>query len=293
MDLASLTPLAGGFSGQTFLADVAGERSVVRIYATPGHRGEAAHEVDAALLRLVRGLVPVADVLEIRRADPATGAPALLVTSYVEGVRGDELLPTLDADRLALVGDRLGQLLATLAGMPMLRPGPFVDGELRIGDFGVGGLREYVEATLLPGFSAAELDGLGSVAAEAEHRLEGVDRCCLVHSDINPKNMVFDPDTLELRALLDWEFAHAGVPGTDLGNLLRFDRHPAYVDAVVAAYVDRRGGDPAGVLKQARAADLWALVELAGRVGQNPVADRAHALLRLIARTGDISAAAD
>ena len=293
MDLASLTPLAGGFSGQTFLADVAGERSVVRIYATPGHRGEAAHEVDAALLRLVRGLVPVADVLEIRRADPATGAPALLVTSYVEGVRGDELLPTLDADRLALVGHRLGQLLATLAGMPMLRPGPFVDGELRIGDFGVGGLREYVEATLLPGFSAAELDGLGSVAAEAEHRLEGVDRCCLVHSDINPKNMVFDPDTLELRALLDWEFAHAGVPGTDLGNLLRFDRHPAYVDAVVAAYVDRRGGDPAGVLKQARAADLWALVELAGRVGQNPVADRAHALLRLIARTGDISAAAD
>ncbi len=293
MDLASLTPLAGGFSGQTFLADVAGERSVVRIYATPGHRGEAAHEVDAALLRLVRGLVPVAEVLEVRRADPATGAPALLVTSYVEGVRGDELLPTLDADRLALVGHRLGLLLATLAGMPMLRPGPFVDGELRIGDFGVGGLREYVEATLLPGFSAAELDGLGSVAAEAEHRLEAVGRCCLVHSDFNPKNMVFDPDTLELRALLDWEFAHAGVPGTDLGNLLRFDRHPAYVEAVVAAYVDRHGGDPASVLKQARAADLWALVELAGRVGQNPVADRAHALLRSIARTGDISAAAD
>ena len=72
MDLTSLTPLAGGWSGETFVADVAGERSVVRIYARPSHRGAAAHEVDAALLRLVRGLVPVPEVLEVRRADPAS-----------------------------------------------------------------------------------------------------------------------------------------------------------------------------------------------------------------------------
>ena len=291
-DLASLTPLSGGWSGTTFLADVAGERSVVRIYATPGDRGEAAHEVDAALLRLVRGLVPVAEVLEARRADPASGAPALLVTSYVEGVRGDELLPTLTGERLALVGRRLGEVLGVLGGMPMLRPGPFVDGELRIGDFGVDGLPEYVEAAVLPGFSAAELDGLRSVAFEAQQRLDGVDRCCLVHSDFNPKNLILDPDTLEVRALLDWEFAHAGSPYADLGNLLRFDRQPAYVDAVLAAYVDRRGGDPATVLELGRAADLWALVELAGRAGQNTVADRAHAQLRAIARSGDVSAVA-
>ena len=41
MDFSSLTPLEGGWSGQTFLAEAAGERSVVRVYP-PGGRGEDA-----------------------------------------------------------------------------------------------------------------------------------------------------------------------------------------------------------------------------------------------------------
>ena len=103
MDLASLTPLDGGWSGETFLAEVAGERSVVRIYARPSHRGASAHEVDAALLRLVKGLLPVPEVLEVRRADDATGMPALLVTSFLPGERLEVLLPRLDdADKFPL-----------------------------------------------------------------------------------------------------------------------------------------------------------------------------------------------
>jgi hypothetical protein len=53
MDFVSLEPLPGGWSGETFVAHVAGgERQVVRIYARDPGRAE----VDAALLRLVRGL---------------------------------------------------------------------------------------------------------------------------------------------------------------------------------------------------------------------------------------------
>jgi hypothetical protein len=84
--------------------------------------------------------------------------------------------------------------------------------------------------------------------------------------------------------------AHAGHPFTDLGNLLRFDRHPSYVDAVLEAWCDRRGGSPQDALDLARAADLWALVDLAGRAGDNPVADRAHKHLVAIARSGDLHA---
>lgn len=291
--IGELRPLSGGWSGETFLAEAAGERTVVRIYARPSHRGEAAHEVDAALLRLVRGLVPVPEVLEVRRADPATGLPALLVTSYVEGVRGDELLPTLGRDGLATLGTRLGGLLADLAGMPMLRPGPFVDGELTIGPFADGqdadGLPAYLEslAPRLPGLADADLDGLRGVVVDAQALLDTVGRWCLVHSDLNPKNLLLDPVTLEVRALVDWEYAHAGHPHTDLGNLLRFDRDPAFEGAVLAAYASRRGGTPAEVLALARAADLWALLDLATRAGDNPVADRAHARVLTIARTGD------
>jgi aminoglycoside phosphotransferase (APT) family kinase protein len=128
------------------------------------------------------------------------------------------------------------------------------------------------------------------VVTDAQALLDTVDRVCLVHSDVNPKNLMVDPDTLEITGLLDWEFAHAGHPYTDLGNLLRFDRHPAYVEAVLETYTARHGGTPAEALDLARAADLWALVDLAARRGQNPVADRAHDLLRSISRTGDVHA---
>jgi aminoglycoside phosphotransferase (APT) family kinase protein len=288
VDFSSLTPLDGGWSGHTFLAETAGERSVVRIYP-PGARGESAAETDAAVLRLVRGLVPVPEVLEVRPARPEVDQPGLLITSFLPGTRGDELLPTLDPAGLAEVGATLGGLLAVLGGIPMLRTGPFVDPQLAIGDFGLDGLPEYVEIRLpeLAHLSPEEIDGLREVALDAQVLLDSVPRACLVHSDVNPKNLLLDPDTLALTGVLDWEFAHAGHPFTDLGNLLRFDRTPAFAEAVLAAYAERRGTPPEQALALARAADLWALVDFAARRTANPVAERADRLLRAIVRDRD------
>ena len=291
MDLSSLTPLAGGWSGQTFVAEAGGERTVVRIYP-PGRRADEAPEIDAAVLRLVRGLVPVPDVLEVRRGVTAADRPGLLVTSFLPGERGDLVLPSLDDEHAADLGRRLGWLVADLSGMPTLTAGPVVDTDLTIGDFGM--------ADGLPGFVADHADALAwepellrrleDVAVRAQSLLDEVGRTCLVHSDANPKNVLVDPDTLAVTALLDWEFAHSGHPFTDLGNLLRFDRRPAYADAVLAAWCERRGGTADEALDLARAADLWALIDLAARSGLNPVADRAHELLSAIAATGDLHA---
>ncbi len=288
MDFSSLTPLEGGWSGQTFLAEAAGERSVVRIYP-PDECGTTKAEIDAAVLRLVRGLLPVPEILEVRPARPEADEPGLLVTSFLPGVRGDELLPTLDDAGLAAVGATLGGLVADLGGMPMLRTGPFVDPQLAIGDFGLDGLSEYVETRLpeLGHLSPDEIDGLREVALDAQVLLDSVPRVCLVHSDLNPKNLLLDPDTLALTGVLDWEFAHAGHPFTDLGNLLRFARAPAFANAVLGAYAERRGTSPEEALRLARAADLWALVDLAARRTANPVAERADTLLRAIARERD------
>lgn len=281
----SLVPLDGGWSGETFLAEAAGERTVVRIYARPGGRGAEAHEVDAALLRLVRGLLPVAEVLEVRRADPAAGLPALLVTSFLPGTRADLLLPTLDTPGLDTLGRNLGAMLARLSGMPMLRAGTFVDSSLRIEPFPaeVTDLLEWLDAhESALALAPDELDGLRTVAAAAQADLDTVERACLVHSDVNPKNLLVDPDTLEVTGVVDWEYAHAGSPYSDLGNLLRFDREPAFAAGVLGEYAARLDVDAHGALELARAADLFALVELASRRGQNPVADRAHARLRAI-----------
>ena len=46
----------------------------------------------------------------------------------------------------------------------------------------------------------------------------------------------------------------------------------------------------AAALDLARAADLWALVDLAGRRRENPVAERADRLLRAVASRRDVHA---
>ncbi len=215
MDLSSLTPLTGGHSGQTFLGEVAGERCVVRIYADPGDRGDAAAEIDAALLRLVRGLVPVPEVLEVRRPDPAVGAPGLLVTSFVAGLRGDLLLPDLDDEGLARLGHSMGTVAATLAGMPQLRPGPFLGADLTVGAW-----------------------------ADQQDR-EVPPRCSVVHGALGPGHVLVDPVTQDVRAVTGWGGAHAGDPLSDLAGLLAPGLPDVLREAVLAAYTGRHGGSPA------------------------------------------------
>ena len=284
--LASLTPLAGGHSGRTFVGEAGGERVVVRLYPPDA---DHAPETDAAVLALVRGLLPVAEVLEVRRGDAPSGQPGLLVTSWLPGERGDIVVDGVDEDGLARLGAAMGHVAGTLAGMPMRHAGPFVDAELTLGRFSEGGLVEWVESHL-GAWSDTDRERLIRVAAPAQDLLDAAGRACLVHSDLNPKNVLVDPLTGEITGLVDWEFAHAGHPWTDLGNVLRFDRHDAYVGAAIAAWVGLRGGTAAEVLDGARAADLWALVDLAARSGENPVATRAEGLLRTIAATGDLHA---
>ena len=293
---AAPTPLAGGFSGETFVSGSGNERVVVRIYGgRSAARGPGAVDIDAALLRLVRGIVPVPEVLEVRR--PKGDLPALLVTEFLPGERGDLLLPTLDADARAELGANLGRLLDRLAHIPTLRGGEFIDADLRIEPFRglADGLPGWVSAhrDALTSWDDAALTGLSALADRAQDLLDTVDRTCLVHSDFNPKNILVDPESLEVTGLLDWEFAHSGSPYTDLGNLLRFERDAAFTRAVLGQYGDP-DRDPALDLDLARAADLYALVDLAARdhdpASRNPVTTAAGALLRAIAETGDLHA---
>ncbi len=291
-----LQPLAGGMSGETWLTDHAGERAVLRIYGGRSlRRGPRASEVDAAVLAWLSGLLPVPRVLEVRRGDPGADLPAVLVTSYLPGVLLSDLKPTLDDTGLDRVGRALGTLLGRLAHVALPRPGLF-----RGPDLGIEPMPEVLQdLTLwteravpdLTGWDGDDLAGLRSLAADTQALLdESVRRTCLVHSDLNPKNVLVDPETLEVTGLLDWEFAHAGSPYADLGNLLRFDREPAFAEAVLAAREAFVPDPRADALDLARASDLFALVDLATRRFENPVGARADALLHLLVRSGDLHA---
>ncbi|TDC28043.1 aminoglycoside phosphotransferase [Streptomyces sp. 8K308] len=66
----------------------------------------------------------------------------------------------------------------------------------------------------------------------------------LVHGDFGPNNVLVDPESWEVTALVDWEFAHLGRPIEDLAwcEWLVRTHHPARVPAL-DHFFDAYGGD--------------------------------------------------
>jgi aminoglycoside phosphotransferase (APT) family kinase protein len=283
---ASAVPLTGGYGGETYAVSAAGEDAVLRLYVR--HPARAA--VDVSLMRLVRGLLPVPRVLDAMPEVSDQGPPYVL-TERLPGVNLELYLETAAADERRKVGEQLGELLVRLSGMPFLTFGEFRGRELAIESFGAGGLTQWFNKHVQDmGLTRDQADCMDGVLDQAEDlAATGVDRVCLVHSDFNPKNLLVDPESAELTGLIDWEFAHAGSPYTDLGNLLRFCEDPVLAGAVLR--VVREKGPDLGdrLVERGRAADLWALIDLASRPASNPVAAAAHTLITRIADTGDLA----
>ena len=72
------------------------------------------------------------------------------------------------------------------------------------------------------------------------------------------------------------------------GNFGRFERDPRLDEPIVAALRETRTQLCGRLRTLGRAADLWALVELAGNPVANPVRDLASELLLAQARSGDL-----
>lgn len=283
---ASAVPLTGGYGGETFAVSAGGEDAVLKLYV----KRPARAAVDVSLMRLVRGLLPVPRVLDAMPDPAGDGAPPYVLYERLPGVNLETFLGTAGTDERRRVGEQLGELLVRLSGMPFLTFGDFVGRELAIEPFGAGDLWEFFESYAAEiGLSREQAGRLGGVIDRAEElAADGMDRICLAHSDFNPKNLLVDPETAELTGLIDWEFAHAGSPYTDLGNLLRFCADPVLGGAVLS--VVRAGPDLGDrLVERARAADLWALIDLASRHGANPVATAAHALIGRIGDTGELA----
>jgi aminoglycoside phosphotransferase (APT) family kinase protein len=281
---ASAVPLTGGYGGQTYAVSAGGEDAVLKLYVKDPDRAA----VDAALLQLVRGLLPVPRILDAKR-DGSPDDPPYVLTERLPGVNLQLYLDAAGDEDRRRVGEQLGELLVRLSGMPFLTFGDFRGGDLTIESFGFGDLEAFFEGRDL-GFDEQQVEGFRQVIRYAEDvQAEGVDRVCMVHSDFNPKNLLVDPATARITGLIDWEFAHAGSPYTDLGNLFRFCDDPVLAGAVLS--VVRGSGLELGepLVDLGRAADLWALLELAARRTEHEIAAAAHGLVSRMADTGTLA----
>lgn len=76
----------------------------------------------------------------------------------------------------------------------------------------------------------------------------------LVHGDFGPNNVLLDPTTFEVTALLDWEFAHLGEAVEDLAWCEWIVRmhHPQHVGALGGFFDGYGGAVPAWSTRQNR-----------------------------------------
>jgi fructokinase len=274
------------------------ERLVVQI----GGRA-AATAVEAALLRRLEGVVPVAPLIW---ADPdglAVGRPAI-VTGFVDGVLLDRLLSGADADTARGAGAAVGRALAAIGRVTFERPGflnAALEPEAIPGGTNAGLPSELLAFARRPLLEGAAGRWLGPQAAAAWWRaleaaapaLAAVDGPpVLVHADFNGKNLLLtaSDEGLEVSAVLDWEFGFAGSPLFDVGNLLRFaDALPDGFEASFVAAYEAGGGRLVGDWRtHARLLDVFALVDLLERGAPGtPVFDAVLALARARAARGE------
>ena len=217
---------------------------------------------------------------------PRPVPPGLLVTSYLPGERLDLLLPELDEPARAAVGRSVGVVLARLAMMPMPRPGLFVDGDLRVDPLPAGDLVDFVEArrpgvcprAVVRGGVRRAGAGRGPRPGPAGRRtthLPGAQRP-------EPQEPAGRPATRS-RSPGSWTGSSRtpGMPVTDLGNLLRFDRDPAFVGGRAGDVLRARAG------RAGRRCWTWPARPTCTHswtsppgARENPVAERAHAPAR-------------
>ena len=289
---AEVALLSGGYSGETFLVTAAGEQAVLRLYARRPERAA----VDRALLDRVRGLLPVPRVLEASLVPDGPGRPPFLLLEALPGDRLDLVLPAADAPLRRRLGEAVAGVLVLLATERMPRTGWFPDARLDPEPFPASAadparwLAAHPGAPWFARLPRAEREALRAVSRRARELAGRGRRVALVHGDLNPKNLLVDPATGGVTGVLDWEFAHAGAPLADAGNLLRFETDQDFTAALATGYAERAPDVPADWVEVARALDLMALVELAARPEPNPVVGGACRLLRATARSGDLAA---
>jgi hypothetical protein len=282
----------GGFSGECFSGTWFRERAFIRLYLNSPRQAV----LDLAVMRRLSGVVPLPKILA---AEPrgVGSLPPHIVTARVDGKRADHLLDRgLPLPASNALGRQCARLVTRLRAVRCEGHGPFVDADLRVGQWppyqaDLVAWYGHLEAGLAAaGLGRRSTPGLRAAVEAAAQRLAmGPSRpSSLVHGDLNGKNLIVDPNTGRLRAVLDWEFAHAGEWTEDVGNLLRAGDHGAgsgeigaaswsafrrgLVDALhTGIYEDGTmisaglGGLDDDWLQRAADMDMYSLLELAAR----------------------------
>ncbi|HEX2771370.1 MAG TPA: phosphotransferase family protein [Micromonosporaceae bacterium] len=214
--------IAGGRSNLTYVVS-SGRHEFVLRRPPLGHVLATAHDMTREF-RVISALattrVPVPAALLLCPDDEVLGAPFYLMERvagevYRSRAQTDHLTPQ-QRHRLA------NAMMDTLADLHAVDPAA-----VGLADFGrpEGFLARQVRrwSGQLDRSRSRPLPGIDELRAKLAASVpEGANAGRIVHGDYRLDNLMADPATLAVRAVLDWEMATLGDPLTDLGLLLTY-----------------------------------------------------------------------
>ena len=227
-----------GQSNPTFLLKTPGHNYVLR-RKPPGVLLKSAHAVDREY-RVQKALagseVPVSKMHLLCEDDSVIGS-MFYIMDHVPGRNFNEpQMPGLTpAERTGIIDD-MNRVLAALHEVDIDAVG--------LSDYGPEG--NYFErqiARWTKQYKAAETQDIPAMnelmARLADERPEDDGQRTLVHGDYRLDNMIFDAETTDCRAVLDWELSTIGHPFADLAAVIMQWQLPAGPDGRGMAGLDR------------------------------------------------------
>ena len=227
-------------------------------------RGQSTCRMERDILQTLEDRVCVAKVL----LDGSDNTQPFLVLSWVNGETLDHTLDQQSRNP-AKLGSQAGDVLADIHQLDFPEAGFFGEGLKIEKPFPLG--KESFLSFVMPALDARAGKRLGADRTDHLRQFSNwaaplldqlPKRACLIHSDFNPPNlMVFHG---KLAAVLDWEFAHAGTPLTDIANMLRHRPYqpPEFNEAFITAYEAKAGALPPNWQSLSRILDLMAQIEM-------------------------------
>jgi len=276
--------LAGGFSHETCLLTLPDGQVVARL-------GGPDPAIEAAVMAAAREHVPVPEVLLILPATADTRP--VMILDFVPGTPLSDVLAAGTGDGLDELGAEVGRVVAGIGAVTFDRPGFFTDANLTVPAEGWGPQLPEFAASCMAATPEPRLDQATRQAwvelctgrAPALARIEKQAR--LVHSDMNPKNILVTRARSGWRvdAVLDWEFSYSGCPYGDAANMTRFgDDYPAaFRSGFGRGFAAHHPADlplPEDWAYLGRVLDMFALSDLVTRPLGHPVAEQAAGLIR-------------
>lgn len=240
------TRVGRGQSNLTYLVEDAADHRWIARRPPRGHLLESAHDVkrEFGILAALQGTdVPVPRVLG-EHVDPRLADSPVVVMEHVDGLVVDrpEIAEALPQHLRAALGPALATTLAKVH-------------QVDIGEVGLDGLASHAPyaprqikrwARQWEDSRTRDLPALDAMTELLRRRMPEQHELTLVHGDFHIRNVIADPGTGELRAVLDWELSTLGDPLADIGSLLAYwpeaDDPPTalFAASTLPGFADRR-----------------------------------------------------